>query len=97
MKVRFRDRALADLSEISSYLAQRNPAASRNVIEAIHNAVRDIAQFPMSARRTDDHSVRVKVVSRYRYKIFYSVGVGEVEILHVRHGSRRSWYPERKD
>jgi toxin ParE1/3/4 len=33
----------------------------------------------------------VKVVRRYRYKIFYSITGDTVEILHVRHTSRRPW------
>lgn len=39
-------------------------------------------------------SVRVKVVSRYGYKIFYSVEADSIEILHVRHGARRPWPAE---
>jgi toxin ParE1/3/4 len=35
--------------------------------------------------------VRMKVVRRYRYKIFYRVTGETVEILHVRHTSRRPW------
>jgi plasmid stabilization system protein ParE len=37
----------------------------------------------------------VKVVRRYRYKIFYSIiDENTVEIVHVRHTSRRPWQPE---
>ena len=37
----------------------------------------------------------MKVVGRYGYKIFYSVGVDAIEILHVRYGARRPWPPGR--
>ncbi|HEY5608676.1 MAG TPA: type II toxin-antitoxin system RelE/ParE family toxin [Alphaproteobacteria bacterium] len=93
MKVRYRERALADLDEISGCLTQRSPTGARNVLKAIHVAVADIAAHPQSARRTSDPSVRVKIVGRYRYQIFYSVEADSVEILHLRHGARRPWVP----
>jgi plasmid stabilization system protein ParE len=42
-------------------------------------------------QRTDDPDIRVHVVHRYRYKIFYAVAGDAVEIIHVRHTSRRPW------
>jgi plasmid stabilization system protein ParE len=66
------------------------------VVDAIFAAIRDVAQNPLAARRTSDPSVRVKVVSRYGYKIFYSVEADAIEILHVRHGARRPWLAERR-
>ena len=97
MKVRYRELALSGLDRIFHYLDQRSPAAARNVIDAIHSAIDDIAQNPLSARVTSDPTVRVKVVRRYGYKVFYSVHVDMVEILHVRHGARRTWSPVDKD
>jgi toxin ParE1/3/4 len=94
MKVRYRERALADLEQISVYLDERSPAAARKVMDAIHAAINSIADQPLSARRTSDATVRVEIVGRYYYKIFYSVGVDAVEILHVRHGARRPWFVE---
>jgi plasmid stabilization system protein ParE len=64
------------------------------VIDAIRAAISDVAENPLSARRTSDPTVRVKVVSRYGYKIFYSVETDAIEVLHVRHGARRPWPAE---
>jgi plasmid stabilization system protein ParE len=94
MKVRYRELALSDLAQIFHYLEQRSPASARKVIDAVHSAIDDVAQNPLSARRTTDATVRVRVVSRYGYKIFYSVEDDAVEILHVRHGARRPWPAE---
>jgi toxin ParE1/3/4 len=94
MRVRYRELALSDLDHIFRYLDERNPAGARKVIDAIHAAIGDVAQNPLSARRTSDPTVRVKVVSRYGYKIFYSVEADAIEILHVRHGARRPWPAE---
>jgi len=95
MRIAYRDLALADLEQISVYLEQRSPAGARKVAQAIHAAILAVAENPESARRTSDSTVRVKVVSGYGYKVFYSIGPDAIEILHIRHGARRPWFPER--
>ena len=94
MIVRYRQQALIDLDEISAYLSERSPIGAINVLAAIKAAIRDIAQNPFSARQTSDPAVRIKIVRRYLYKIFYSVSDDAIEILHVRHGARRPWVTE---
>ena len=94
MKVRYRERALADLEEISAYISERSPIGAINVLAAIHAAIRDVALNPLASRQTSDPEVRVKIVRRYLYKIFYAIADGEIEILHVRHGARRPWITE---
>jgi len=95
MKVRYRELALSDLDRIFLYLNERSPAGARKVIVAIYSAIDDAAQNPLGARRTSDPTVHVKIVSRYGYKIFYSVEADSIEILHVRHSARRPWGVER--
>jgi plasmid stabilization system protein ParE len=92
MKVRYRIQARADLEEIFRYLDRRSPTGARNVLQAIHAAIDNIAEFPNAAQRTSDPEIRVKIVGRYRYRIFYAiVDADYVEIIHVRHAARRSW------
>jgi toxin ParE1/3/4 len=91
MRVRYRQLALIDLTEIFLYLSKRSPRGAHNVLAAIYGAIGEIAENPLSARQTSNATVRVKVVRRYLYKIFYIVGADEIEILHVRHGARRPW------
>ena len=74
MRVRYRELALADLEQIFQYLDERNPAGARNVIEAIRAAICNAADQPLSGRKTSDPAIRVKLVGRYHYKIFYSMG-----------------------
>jgi plasmid stabilization system protein ParE len=94
MRVHYRERALADLDEIFQYIDKHSPSGARNVIDAISAAINAIAEHPLGARETSFPHIHVKVVRRYRYKIFYLVGADQVEILHVRHGARRPWSPE---
>jgi len=92
MKVRYRLRALADIDEIRRYLEPRSAAGALNVVQAIYASIRSIADQPHGFERTDDPQIRMKVARPYRYKIFYTVTDNDtVEILHVRHGSRRPW------
>jgi len=91
MKVCYRAQALADLDSIFQFLNERSPAGANNVLRAIRSAIDEIAENPLAALRTSDPEIRVKILGRYRYKIFYSATADFVEIVHVRHTSRRPW------
>ena len=94
MKVRYTPRARGDIEKIYEYLDERNSSGARNVLLAIYAGVQFIGERPKGSERTEDPNVRVKVVPRYRYKIFYSIVGDSVEILHVRHTARRPWKGE---
>lgn len=92
MIVRYRARALADIDDIFHYLAERSPAGARNVVRAIRSGIQIIAEQPYSSPETDMTQVRVKIVRRYRYKIFYRLlNEDIIEILHIRHTARKPW------
>ena len=91
MRVRYRALALADLEAVFQFLNERSPRGARNVLRAIHDAIAEIAAHPMAAPQTSDPGIRVKILGRYRYKIFYSVADDTVDIIHIRHGARRPW------
>jgi len=91
MIIRYRERAVADIDEIYRYLRERSPVGAENVLRQIRVSVEFIAEQPLSSPKTDVPNVRVKIVRRYRYKIFYEIVEDVVEIVHVRHTSRRPW------
>lgn len=91
MIVRYWAEALTDIDEIFSYLHERSPSGARNVLEAIYTGINEIAEQPAANRQTDDPGIRVKIITRYRYNIFYSVENDFIDIIHVRHMSRRPW------
>ena len=64
-----------------------------NVLTAIYAAVQFIRRHPEATQATRIAGVRAMVVRRYRFKIFYRVIEADnaIEIVHVRHTSRRSW------
>jgi toxin ParE1/3/4 len=94
VKLNYRAQALADIDAIHSYIEERSPSGARNVLRAIYASIQLIAEHPLTYQRTDNPNIRVHVVQRYRYKIFYSVVDDIVEIIHVRHTSRRPWTGE---
>jgi len=91
MRARYTPRARRDIGQIYAYLHKRSPSGALNVLAAIYAGVQFIAERPKASERTDDPNVRVKVVRRYSYKIFYTVTKDTVEILHIRHTARRPW------
>ena len=92
MILRFTPQARADIEQIYRYISERSPRGAVNVLRAIYAGAQFIAEYPQVSQRTDNPMVRIKIVRRYRYKIFYRIiDDRTVEILHVRHTSRRLW------
>lgn len=91
MKIRYRARALADLEGIFLYLNERSPSGANNVLHALRAAIIEISENPHAAPSTSEPDIRVKILGRYRYKIFYSAGEDFIEIIHIRHAARRPW------
>ena len=89
MKLVYAPRALRDLHEIESYLAQRSPSAAKNVLRAIKSSIDGLEQFPRIGIPIDTEGRYRLPVRRYPLLVFYRVSIDEVFILHVRHGARR--------
>jgi toxin ParE1/3/4 len=96
MKLRYSRRATIDLSSIHEYLNARSPRGARNVLTSIYVAIEFIRRHPEAAEFTSIRGVRAKIVRKYRFKIFYRLIAEEnvIEIVHVRHTSRRPWIGE---
>jgi plasmid stabilization system protein ParE len=96
MRLRYSRRATTDLNSIHEYLNARSPSGARNVLTSIYATVEFIRRHPNAAERTRIRGVRAKIVTKYRFKVFYRVIAEEdvIEIVHVRHTSRRPWIGE---
>jgi plasmid stabilization system protein ParE len=73
MRVRYTPRARGDIESIWHYLSERSPSGAVNVVKAIYAGVQFIADYPEASQRADGPAIRVRVVRRYRYKIFYRI------------------------
>jgi len=96
MRLRYSRRAANDLDSIHEYLNARSPRGAHNVLTSIYAAFEFIRRHSDAAELTRIGGVRAKIVPKYRFKIFYRVIAEEdmIEIVHVRHTSRRPWTGE---
>ena len=94
MRVRYTPESFADRERIFEYLRERSQSGARNVMVSIRDAVKLLRNQPYSGYKTDDPDVRALFIIRYPYKIFYRVRDDIVEIVHIRHTSRRPWEGE---
>jgi plasmid stabilization system protein ParE len=91
MKLIYSRRALADLDQIRShYAAHASPAIAEAIGRRLENVVDRICRVPEAAPHVSQRSqVRVVAVVRYPFRIFYRLRDDAIDILHVRHTSRR--------
>ena len=78
MKLRLTAPARADLEAIHAYIAAENPQAADRVTSTIIERAERIADSPYSGRQSDEPDIRVVVLPRFRYFIFYRVRSDEV-------------------
>jgi toxin ParE1/3/4 len=92
MKVVYTEDALNDLDAIADWLIVHYPAVAPALERRIRRAVANIARWPASARRSARYpGIRVTLLGRYPYKIFYRVAGDTLEILHIHHAARQPW------
>ena len=89
MKVVYAPRALRDLENIVTYLAEQSPTAAARILTALKSSLTTLSYFPELGRLVDDAGHRRIPVPRHPYLIFYRIAGDEVLILHIRHASRR--------
>jgi plasmid stabilization system protein ParE len=69
-----------------------DPEISAAIGERIAYVINRLTEHPHSGTRVGGRSgVRSVLALRYPYRIFYRVRSDAVEILHIRHTSRRPW------
>ncbi len=91
MNVRYSPRAISDIERMAEYLADKSVVAPAIVGAAIESTVRLLGEFPKSGRVLEQRpKVRVIPLGRFPYLVFYTIHDGQVVILHIRHGARRS-------
>jgi len=96
MRIEYSKRAIADLRAISAYYRSFDDSRVAMAVERrIREVIARIGRSPESAPRVVERpEVRVALVLRYPYKIFYRVHGDTVRIVHIRHTARRSWTAE---
>ena len=93
MKIRWLSYAVADLIEISDYIANDNPNAARDIAKRIKDSVDSLKEYQCIGRSGKVEGTRELVVSGLPYVIPYRVKNKVVEILRVLHGAMQ--WPEK--
>jgi plasmid stabilization system protein ParE len=89
MRIRWLRTALRNLDEEAAYIAADDPAAAREVVRRVLDAVGQLAEQPALGRPGRVPGTRELVVARTRYLVPYRVRQDAIEILRVFHSSRR--------
>ncbi len=89
MRVHYTDTAARELDNGIEYLTEHAPSIVAEFADSIAQGVKEIAEFPFSAQKTEKAGVRRKYVRRFHYSIFYAVENNEVVVLHIRHAAQR--------
>ena len=92
MKVVISRRALADLDKIEAYYTKNASLRVSKIVEQrIFEVIDRISQAPQSAPLVSQRRrTRVVPVVKFPFRIFYQYHSETVEILHIRHTSRRA-------
>jgi addiction module RelE/StbE family toxin len=93
MEVVWTPRARRHLIDISAYIAQDNPAAARQTVDRIRDAVARLDQYPTMGRVGRITGTRELVIAGTPYIAAYRVRKESVRVLAVIHGAQR--WPQR--
>jgi len=88
MRLRYTLPALADLTSILDYIADRSPQGAARIHTRIRAVTDLILQYPLAGAVTDDPAIRRVATTPYPYLIFYETTDAEIIIHAVRHGAR---------
>ena len=83
MKVRVSGKARADLLQIHSYLAERNPAAAESVLQDINSKLRQLSHFPFMGRERPEFAQNLRSALVRTHLIFYTVTGDQIVIMRV--------------
>jgi addiction module RelE/StbE family toxin len=87
------DTALAQLDAIGTYIEQFNPKAAAEVAAHLIAAGNSLESYPHRGRLVPGTTMRELVITVYPYIIRYRIVRDTVQILRVRHTSRRPTNP----
>ena len=87
-QIRISPRAIADLSEIWTYIADDSVPNADAFIDKLYDTIRILAKQSGSGRRRDELAPRILSFPFGRYIIFYRANQDAIEIVRVLHGAR---------
>lgn len=89
MNIRYSVRARAQIELIHNYIARRDASAATVVVAYIRQAASILADWPQLGRTTDEKEVRMLIVPRFPYIVFYIIRPNKIIILRVMHAAQK--------
>jgi addiction module RelE/StbE family toxin len=91
MRVRFAERAVQDLKDLSEYIKVDSPGAALRVRSAILDSIAMLSRFPEIGRAQEIVGVRKLVVRKYPYVIYYRIDPPNriVVVLAIQHSAQK--------
>ena len=89
MRVRWLRKAVRNLDEEASYIAQDDPKAAQQVVQPIMDSIALLVEQPGIGRPGRVPGTRELVVLKTRYVVPYRVRGEVIEVLRIFHSSRR--------
>ena len=89
MKLFWAKLAKTDLSQITAYIAQDNPAAAEQTASRILRSARLLARFPQIGREGRVTGTRERAVPNTPYLLVYKLSPAHIRILRVYHAARK--------
>ncbi len=89
MKIIWSPLAVERVSEIAAYIAEDNPAAAENWVDAVFTKVEGLKDFPQSGRivpEANNKALRELIYGNYR--VIYRLEEKRVSVLTIRHGKQ---------
>jgi plasmid stabilization system protein ParE len=80
---------LSDLQRIHTYISEYNSEAATRVIGIIEKRTLTLSSHPSMGYASDEPNVRIILAIPYPYRVYYRAKADEIEIVHIRHTSRR--------
>ena len=89
-KVTFSKRALRELADITTFIAQNNPDAARELSDQLLEHAASLSRFPFRHAK-DHHRAGVRKMPVPPYLVYYAINESKriVTILHFWHGARQ--------
>jgi len=87
MVVRWLNRALRDLVNITAYIERDNPEAARALARSIREKTNRLASFPFLGRASERRDIRELVVHK-NYLVSYRIRPESIEVLQVWHAAQ---------
>ena len=89
MKISWSPLAVDRASEIAEYIAQDNPTAAENWVNAVFTHVEQLKKFPESGRIVPEiNNDFFRELMYGNYRIIYRIEANRASILTIRHGKQ---------